>query len=287
MFISYFEHYYKRIKMRFPTNSHILNLFQVIRLKVNYDKSTNLGIRNKSILLGSFVCIGLAAFFVASLILIPSDVFAQKGASNGTQVPSLASNSSAGANSSVNQQGNGSQPPVLEKISDKGIYKVQLRWAQFPNLSSAGIDVQIVFLNASAPSTQNSNIPIKETNQSAASSPGATGYTDPSVLAALMPVESYDMTVYSDKGQELWKVTDKPVNAGSAFEKITLNNYTGGITIQLTNIKPLETGVVPGGNLNSNTSGPGGGGNATSNTGNSPASDSVTFTTQVVPESPL
>lgn len=42
--------------------------------------------------------------------------------------------------------------PVLEKLSDNGAYKIQIRWGQPPSLlSQRGFDMEIVFLNATAP----------------------------------------------------------------------------------------------------------------------------------------
>ena len=42
--------------------------------------------------------------------------------------------------------------PVLEKLTDNGTYKVQLRWGQPPSLlAENGFDMEIVFLNASSP----------------------------------------------------------------------------------------------------------------------------------------
>jgi len=130
--------------------------------------------------------------------------------------------------------------PVLEKISDNGTYRVQIRWGQPPSLlPENGFDMEIVFLNASAPPATLQTFPTTETNQSeSASTMGSTGYTDPSLIERMVPIQSYDMTVYSDDGRELWKKENQAVQGGRAYERVTLEQpYTGNITISIQNIK--------------------------------------------------
>jgi len=130
--------------------------------------------------------------------------------------------------------------PVLEKISDNGTYRVQIRWGQPPSLlPENGFDMEIVFLNASAPPATLQTFPTTETNQSeSASTMGSTGYTDPSLIERMVPIQSYDMTVHSDDGRELWKKENQAVQGGRAYERVTLEQpYTGNITISIQNIK--------------------------------------------------
>lgn len=129
--------------------------------------------------------------------------------------------------------------PVLEKISDNGTYRVQIRWGQPPSLlPENGFDMEIVFLNASAPPSTPQTFPTTETNESDASRMGSTGYTDPSLIERMVPIQSYDMTVYSDDGRELWKKENQAVQGGRAYERVTLEEpYTGNITISIQNIK--------------------------------------------------
>ena len=71
-----------------------------------------------------------------------------------------------------------------------------------------------------------------------ASRMGSTGYTDPSLIERMVPIQSYDMTVYSDDGRELWKKENQAVQGGRAYERVTLEQpYTGNITISIQNIK--------------------------------------------------
>jgi hypothetical protein len=67
---------------------------------------------------------------------------------------------------------------------------------------------------------------------------GSTGYTDPSLIESMVPIQSYDMTVHSDDGRELWKKENQAVQGGRAYERVTLEQpYTGNITISIQNIK--------------------------------------------------
>jgi hypothetical protein len=127
--------------------------------------------------------------------------------------------------------------PVLEKLSDKGTYLVQLRWSQAPSLlPEDGFDMEIVFLNASAPRGTAQTYPTTETNQS--ESVGSTGYTDPSLIERMVPIKSYDIAIYSDDGRELWKKENQAVQGGRDSERVTLEEpYTGNITINIRNIE--------------------------------------------------
>jgi hypothetical protein len=83
-----------------------------------------------------------------------------------------------------------------------------------------------------------------------------------------MPVDSYDMAIYTPDGRKLWEQLDQPGLGGRATQRIELDsNYTGPVTIDISNIKP---GV---------------GGNETASA--TDMTDSVTFTATIVPEFPL
>lgn len=132
--------------------------------------------------------------------------------------------------------------PVLERLSDKGTYNVQLRWSQAPSLlPEHGFDMEIIFLNASAPHATPQTFPTTETNQSeSATTMGSTGYTDPSLIERMVPIQSYDVAIYSDDGRELWKKENQAVQGGRGYERITLEEpYTGNITISIQNIKGM------------------------------------------------
>jgi hypothetical protein len=153
---------------------------------------------------------------------------------------------------------------IIERLSDKGKYKIQLRSNEsFSSLPKKGFDIQILFLNASKGSAQSNNNTVSQMKH------------------ILLPVNGFDITIYSNNGKVLWQKTNQVVNAATAFEYVTFANggYTGGITIQLTNIKPspvpIGTAIPLGSNKNiSAITGP--------SANNKMQTDSVTFTASIV-----
>src|ERR687887_655219 len=99
----------------------------------------------------------LALIIPLPLIVLIAPVFAQQV--NDTGARELQANAT-------------SHEPILQQKSDKGIYNVLLKWPQAAINSQAGIQVEIVFLNASAPLPSAANIPQKETNSTALQDPG-------------------------------------------------------------------------------------------------------------------
>jgi hypothetical protein len=173
----------------------------------------------------------------------------------------------------------GTDLPILEQLSDKGNYLIQVRWGQDPSLLAAsGFDMEIVFLNASESEATPESFPIKETNVTGDSFVGSGGYTDPSIVQRMVPIESYDITVYSDNGEQLWKKASQPVQAGRAYERITFENpYKGEITIQISNIKAA-------GNMGGTIGGPLSGPDENNPTDDRAETDSINFTATVVEE---
>jgi len=153
---------------------------------------------------------------------------------------------------------------VVEKLSDKGMYRVQLRSNEsFSFLPRKGFSMQMLFLNASSASTQSTNT----TSQ----------------MKQLVPVNGFDITIYSNNGKVLWQKTNQTINGATAFENVTFTNggYDGGITIQITNIKPSPVPIgtaIPllSGSNNSNSAILGPTMNGKTST------DSVTFTASIV-----
>ncbi|HUG95994.1 MAG TPA: hypothetical protein VMJ94_00500 [Nitrososphaera sp.] len=81
-------------------------------------------------------------------------------------------------------------------------------------------------------------------------------------------MESYDITIYAGDGRELWEKADQPGETGRGTQRIDFEgNYTGPITINITNIRPWwdAGGTVTAEDL----------------------TDSVSFTATVVPEFPV
>jgi hypothetical protein len=140
---------------------------------------------------------------------------------------------------------NNSKIPVISKISDKGNYRVLLMWGLPPNeFSKKSFDMELLFLNASAPLPTKQTVPQRESSTKGDSNLGADAFLiQPGIIKSTVPIDSYNITIYSTNGKVLWKKVNQPVTAGRGFERVTFaNGYSGGITIQLTNIK---SGNIP------------------------------------------
>jgi hypothetical protein len=127
---------------------------------------------------------------------------------------------------------NNTKGAIVEKISDKGNYRVQIMWNQSSLfLPKKGFDMEIDFLNASAPLPSTKTIPPQDTAIKSEESTGASG--------THVPVDSYDITIYSDHGKVLWNKVNQPVTGGRGLQTVKFTNggYTGSMTIQITNIK--------------------------------------------------
>jgi hypothetical protein len=162
----------------------------------------------------------------------------------------------AQTNGGVATQNQGAQGGILEKISDKGNYRVQILWNQLTSLGGSaipspavpkqGFEMEIDFLNASAPLPTTKTVPQKQTGIRSETSvgEGVNRIPAPSIIQTTVPVDSYDITIYTDHGQELWKKLNQPVTGGRGVQRVIFENsdYSGGITIQITNIK---SGDIP------------------------------------------
>lgn len=201
-----------------------------------------------------YVIVAVVSFAVVLFLSTSGHSFAQQqqaaqgGATNGSNTVQLKNATSPST-------------PVLEQTSQKGIYKVRITWPQTVIDASRGTQMQIDFLNASAPAATNATVPQRE-NVSGGSGAASHG-SAPGILDSPLSVKSYDMTIYSSDGKVLWKKTNQLGVGGRGSQKIILNNnYTGSATIEISNIQPGWT------NANNMV-------------------DSVKFTTTIVPEFPI
>ncbi len=143
----------------------------------------------------------------------------------------------------------GTDLPVLEQMSEKGIYLVQLRWPQVTLNEQGAWQIEIVFLNGSSPRPNATNFPQTETNETGQSTSGASGFTDTpegtnytgsTLIETTVPVESYDIAIYDQAGNLLWEQMDQPGLGGRGTQRIELvgTNYTGPVTVNITDIRP-------------------------------------------------
>ena len=215
----------------------------------------------------------IALAFIISASLLPSSVFAQQDASQqanttGTdtvygQSPVPTDDTPTGLNVTS------TDVPVLQQVSEKGIYLVELKWPLTYTDAENSLQVELVFNNASAPPPTSDTIPQTEDNLTGSGVEDAR--TVPEVLGGEpMHVESYDMAIFTPDGRKLWEQLDQPGQGGRATQRIELDsNYTGPVAINISDIRP----------------GGGGGGNETATSDD--MADSVTFNVTIVPEFPL
>ncbi len=168
--------------------------------------------------------------------------------------------------------------PVLENVSEMGIFNVQLRWPEVPLNPDRSFQVQAVFLNASAPDPSPESIPQERTNLSGQSPTDAGMFVIPEAIERRVPVTSYDMTILSAEGKELWKEVNRPGTGGAAEERIILDEeYYGPVTIVIDNIIPgwdVASSIIEDDDPILPSRG-------------EEIRDSVTFTARVIPEFPL
>ena len=124
--------------------------------------------------------------------------------------------------------------PILQKISDKGTYLIAIKSGQSP--ISTGLNIEVVFLNKTSPylnappANAESNLSSTEYNKS-------SGMVVPSVIERILPVKSYDITINSSDGKEIWKKANQIPQGGRGPQAIVLDNYDiGNITIAINNI---------------------------------------------------
>ena len=157
--------------------------------------------------------------------------------------------------------------PVLEQLSEKGTYKVQLKWPETVEDAQGAIQVEVAFLNASASNPANATVPQNEGNTTGSGT--EAGLTVPKVLEDTpLPVKSYDMVIYSNDGTKLWEKLDQPGMGGRGTQRVVLENdsYTGPVTVEINDIQPgWNTGTTTASDL----------------------TDSVKFTATIVPEFPI
>ena len=163
---------------------------------------------------------------------------------------------------SVSLNSTASPVPIVEQVSDNQNYLVQLRWTPYGlSLPLNEISYTVYFLDAQQPRSTEELVPPWESNYSGFSRATPSLFIDPYILN-FEPVDSYDMTVYSDTGSILWQEDDLKVYGGRDWGALSFaERYRGPITIEITDIKLLE---------------------GFASTDNMPMPDSVTFPSLVV-----
>jgi hypothetical protein len=161
----------------------------------------------------------------------------------------------------------GTEAPVLEKISDKGIYNVQLKWPETVDDAQNSLQVEIVFVNASAPLPTKNTIPQRQGNATEGGTEASLTVPE-SIGGEPLAVESYDMIIYDPDGNKLWEKLDQPGLGGRGTQRIVLeSDYRGPVTVEVSDIRP--------------------GWDVGETTTADNMTDSATFTATIVPEFPV
>lgn len=211
----------------------------------------------------------IALAFIITASLLPSSVFAQQDntqQSNATDTEDTLFSQSPVPTDDTSSELNitSTDVPVLQQVSEKGIYLVELKWPLTYTDAENSLQVEIVFNNASAPPPTSDTIPQREDNFT------DSGVEDTRTVPAIlggepMHVESYDMAIFTPDGSKLWEQLDQPGQGGRATQRIELDsNYTGPVTVRISDIRP-------GASMDQTASGAG-------------MTDAVTFTVTIVPE---
>jgi hypothetical protein len=218
-----------------------------------------------------YYVLGVAVLaFIISTSLLPS-VFAQQNNSqqfNTTDTGTLYGQSSVPTDdNSTGLNITNTDVPVLQQVSEKGIYLVELKWPLTYTDPENSLQVELVFNNASAPPPTSDTIPQREDNFTDSGLEDTR--TVPEILGGEpMQVESYDMAIFTPDGRKLWEQLDQPGQGGRATQRIELDsNYTGPVTVRISDIRP-------GASLGEAASG-------------ADMTDAVTFTVTIAPEFPL
>ena len=124
--------------------------------------------------------------------------------------------------------------PLITNISSKGIYKVQLGWStplSLQSLPKSGFSTYISFMSATAPPATSKTIPNRATkSEQTIRVPGS--------IKGIVPIKSFDMTIYDSHGNVLWNKVNQRPSAGLILEQVVFPKGTSGdITISIHNIK--------------------------------------------------
>jgi len=95
------------------------------------------------------------------------------------------------------------------------------------------------------PMSNSKTVPLKGSAIRGESSLGMPA-SQPNIVERLVPVDSFDMSIYSNIRKVSSNKTNQAVTAGRATEIISFNGHTGPITILINNIKSsnVMTGSV-------------------------------------------
>jgi len=141
--------------------------------------------------------------------------------------------------------------PLITNISNKGIYHVQLGLSpglSLQSLPTHGFSPYIRFMSATAPPATSKTIPNNANGGGLGMTVGASGtqYNVPGSILRIVPIKSFDMTIYDSHGKVLWNAANQIPSAGLKLEHVVFPKGTSGhITISIHDIKSPRPNVPP------------------------------------------
>jgi hypothetical protein len=122
---------------------------------------------------------------------------------------------------------------LFEKTSENGNLLVQLKSSLTHDRYN--FPLEVVFLNSTIPTHTPQSVPSLESNNTGDTF-SSTGLSVPSTLERVVPIQSYDITIYDANGNELWKKTSQSATEGRAIQNVEFGDYSGKLTIVIDKI---------------------------------------------------
>jgi hypothetical protein len=139
--------------------------------------------------------------------------------------------------------------PLITNISSKGIYKVQLGLStgiSLQSLPNSGFAPYIRFMSATSLPATSKTIPNHASGGGLAMTIGGSGtqYNVPGSILRIVPIKSFDMTIYGSHGKVIWNKVNQIPSAGLKLIHVAFPKGTSGdITISIHNIKSPRPNV--------------------------------------------
>jgi hypothetical protein len=139
--------------------------------------------------------------------------------------------------------------PLITNVSNKGIYEVQLGLSpgiSLQSLPTYGFSPYIRFMSATAPPATSKTIPNQASGGGLSMTIGGSGtqYNVPGSILRIVPIKSFDMTIYDSHGKVIWNIANQRPSAGLALVHVVFPKGTSGhITISIHDIKSPHPNV--------------------------------------------
>ncbi|MGC2570775.1 MAG: hypothetical protein WA364_04615 [Candidatus Nitrosopolaris sp.] len=133
--------------------------------------------------------------------------------------------------------------PLITNISNKGIYHVQLGLSpglSLQSLPTHGFSPYVRFMSATTPPATSKTIPNLANGGGLAMTVGGSGtlYNVPGNILRIVPIKSFDMTIYDSHGKVLWNAANQIPSAGLKLVHVAFPKGTSGnIAISIHDIK--------------------------------------------------